>query len=50
MATVVSDNKNGFFMYVNRERRSKKNIALILDADTHVTVRERKILRYLMFF
>lgn len=50
MATVVSDNKKGFFKYVNRKRRSKENIALILDADTHLTVRERKIVRLLMFF
>ncbi|KAK4832343.1 hypothetical protein QYF61_021872 [Mycteria americana] len=37
LASVVSDNKKGFFKYVNSKRRSKGNIGPILVEDGHLT-------------
>ncbi|GAB0209165.1 mitochondrial enolase superfamily member 1 [Grus japonensis] len=42
LASVVSDNKKGFFKYVNSKRRSKENIGLILVEDGHLTNRDEE--------
>ena len=38
----MSDNKKGFFKYVNSKRRSKENIGLILVEDGHLTNRDEE--------
>ncbi|GAB0179848.1 mitochondrial enolase superfamily member 1 [Grus japonensis] len=42
MSSVVSDNKKGFFKYVNSKRRSKENIGPILVEDGHLTNRNEE--------
>ncbi|KAK4823990.1 hypothetical protein QYF61_009115 [Mycteria americana] len=42
LASVVSDNKKGFFKYVNSKRRSKENIGPILVEDGHLTNRDEE--------
>ncbi|KAK4823199.1 hypothetical protein QYF61_027208 [Mycteria americana] len=42
LASVVSDNKRGFFKYVNSKRRSKENIRLILVEDGDLTNRDEE--------
>lgn len=39
LASVVSDNKKGFFKYINSKRRFKENIGPILVEDGHLTNR-----------
>jgi len=39
---MVSDNKKGFFKYVNSKRRSKENNGLILDEDDYLTCRDEE--------
>ncbi|KAK4822413.1 hypothetical protein QYF61_015160 [Mycteria americana] len=42
LASVVSDNKKGFFKYVNSKRRSKENIGQILVEDGDLTNRNEE--------
>ncbi|GAB0176274.1 mitochondrial enolase superfamily member 1 [Grus japonensis] len=42
LASVVSDNKKGFFKYVNSKRRSKENIGPILVEDGHPTNKDEE--------
>ncbi|GAB0195083.1 mitochondrial enolase superfamily member 1 [Grus japonensis] len=42
LASVVSDNKKGFFKYINSKRRSKENIEPILVEDGHLTNRDEE--------
>lgn len=41
-AKVVSDNKKGFFRYVNSKRKSKENIRLILYEDGHLAIKDEE--------
>lgn len=50
LATVVSDNKKGFFKYVQSKRRSNENTVLILGDNGHLTNKEEKIAEHLMYF
>ncbi|KAK4831434.1 hypothetical protein QYF61_017565 [Mycteria americana] len=42
LASVVSDNKKGFFKYINSKRRAKENIGLILVEDGNLTNRDEE--------
>ncbi|KAK4810867.1 hypothetical protein QYF61_008839 [Mycteria americana] len=42
LASAASDNKKGFFKYVNSKRRSKENIGPILVKDGHLTNRDEE--------
>ena len=51
LASVVSDNRKGFFKYVNSKRRSKENIGPIPVEDGHLTNRdEEKAEAFNVFF
>lgn len=40
--SVVSDNKKRFFMHVNSKRSLEKNTGLLLDADGHLTNKDKE--------
>ena len=40
LASTVKDNKKGFLKYVNRKRRIRDNIGLLLDEAGHLTNRD----------
>lgn len=42
LASVVSDNKKGFFQHVNSKRKTKENIGLILVEDGYLKYRDEE--------
>jgi len=48
LATLVRDNKECFYKYINNKKRAKESLHPLLDARGNIAKRMRKRLRYFM--